>query len=132
MESRVAFVGTFWQKYTLAAVCHPIRTRGWWPKEGITKLDVIRYYADIEAFGQTIVAPYAVWRRPHAPVSTPLAPDEVDPKLDPARYTCAPSSATSQAGKPGRTSGRDDSTCLVSRRARGAPPLNPREIRPQS
>jgi DNA primase len=87
MESRVAFVGTFWQKYTLAAVCHPIRTRGWWPKEGITKLDVIRYYADIEAFGQTIVAPYAVWRRPHAPVSTPLAPDEVDPKLDPARYT---------------------------------------------
>jgi bifunctional non-homologous end joining protein LigD len=38
------------------------------------------------AFGQTIVAPYSVRRRPHAPVSTPLAWDEVSPRLDPATY----------------------------------------------
>jgi bifunctional non-homologous end joining protein LigD len=38
------------------------------------------------AFGQTIVAPYAVRRRPRAPISTPLAWDEVDPKLDPAEF----------------------------------------------
>lgn len=38
------------------------------------------------AFGQTIVAPYAVRPRPRAPISTPLAWDEVDPKLDPARF----------------------------------------------
>jgi bifunctional non-homologous end joining protein LigD len=39
------------------------------------------------AFGQTIVAPYSVRRRPRAPVSTPLDWEEVDPRLDPARYT---------------------------------------------
>jgi bifunctional non-homologous end joining protein LigD len=38
------------------------------------------------AFGQTIVAPFSVRRRPAAPVSTPLDWDEVDPRLDPARY----------------------------------------------
>jgi len=37
-------------------------------------------------FGQTIAAPYSVRRRPHAPVSTPLHWDEVDPKLDPAKF----------------------------------------------
>ncbi|HEV8309186.1 MAG TPA: non-homologous end-joining DNA ligase [Methylomirabilota bacterium] len=47
-----------------------------------------RVFADAlrNAFGQTIVAPYSVRRRPKAPVSTPLAWDEVDPRLDPARY----------------------------------------------
>jgi len=38
------------------------------------------------AFGQTIAAPYSVRRRPHAPISTPLDWDEVDPKLDPAKF----------------------------------------------
>jgi len=47
-----------------------------------------RVFADAlrNAFGQTIVAPYSVRRRPRAPVSTPLAWEEVDAKLDPARY----------------------------------------------
>jgi bifunctional non-homologous end joining protein LigD len=47
-----------------------------------------RVFADAlrNAFGQTIVAPYSVRRRPRAPVSTPLDWKEVDPKLDPARY----------------------------------------------
>ena len=47
-----------------------------------------RVFADAlrNAFGQTIVAPYAVRRRPRAPISTPLDWDEVDPKLDPATY----------------------------------------------
>jgi bifunctional non-homologous end joining protein LigD len=48
-----------------------------------------RVYADPfrNAFLQTIVTPYAVRRRPHAPVSTPLAWDEVTPKLDPGSFT---------------------------------------------
>jgi bifunctional non-homologous end joining protein LigD len=47
-----------------------------------------RVFADAlrNAFGQTIVAPYCVRRRPKAPVSTPLDWDEVDRRLDPARY----------------------------------------------
>jgi bifunctional non-homologous end joining protein LigD len=45
-----------------------------------------RVYIDLgrNVFGATIVAPYSVRRRPHAPVSTPLAWDEVRPELDPA------------------------------------------------
>ncbi len=48
-----------------------------------------RVYADPfrNGYMQTIVSPYSVRRRPHAPVSTPLAWDEVSPKLDPARFT---------------------------------------------
>ena len=47
-----------------------------------------RVFADAlrNAFGQTIVPPYSVRRRPRAPVSTPLDWSEVDPKLDPARF----------------------------------------------
>jgi bifunctional non-homologous end joining protein LigD len=47
-----------------------------------------RVFADAmrNAYGQTIVPPYSVRRRPRAPVSTPLAWDEVSPKLDPATF----------------------------------------------
>lgn len=36
--------------------------------------------------GQTIVAPYAVRPRPHAPVSTPLSWEEVNTDLDPTKF----------------------------------------------
>ena len=38
-----------WQNYTLAdvSVTHPDKV--WWPDENITKLDVIRYYAEVES-----------------------------------------------------------------------------------
>lgn len=47
-----------------------------------------RVFADAlrNAFGQTIAAPFSVRRRPRAPISTPLAWDEVDPELDPTRF----------------------------------------------
>jgi bifunctional non-homologous end joining protein LigD len=35
---------------------------------------------------QTVVSPYSVRRKPHAPVSTPLAWPEVEPSLDPADF----------------------------------------------
>jgi bifunctional non-homologous end joining protein LigD len=47
-----------------------------------------RVFADAlrNAFGQTIVSPYSVRRRPLAPVSTPLDWSEVRPKLDPSVF----------------------------------------------
>jgi bifunctional non-homologous end joining protein LigD len=47
-----------------------------------------RVFADAmrNAYGQTIVPPYSVRRRPRAPVSTPLAWDEVSPRLDPVAF----------------------------------------------
>ena len=35
---------------------------------------------------QTVVSPYSVRRKPHAPVSTPVAWSEVTPKLDPSSF----------------------------------------------
>jgi bifunctional non-homologous end joining protein LigD len=37
-------------------------------------------------FGQTVVAPYSVRRRPKAPFSTPLSWPEVSPALDPSQF----------------------------------------------
>jgi bifunctional non-homologous end joining protein LigD len=50
-----------------------------------------RVYLDTgrNGFGQTVVAPYSVRRRPKAPVSTPLDWAEVVPSLRPERYNMA-------------------------------------------
>jgi bifunctional non-homologous end joining protein LigD len=47
-----------------------------------------RVYLDAFRNGsvQTVVSPYSVRRKPHAPVSTPLAWSEVKPSLDPSTY----------------------------------------------
>lgn len=37
-------------------------------------------------FGQTVVAPYSVRRKPHAPISTPLDWSELKPTLDPSSF----------------------------------------------
>lgn len=37
-------------------------------------------------FGQTVVAPYSVRRRPKVPISTPLQWNEVKPALDPSKF----------------------------------------------
>lgn len=37
-------------------------------------------------FAQTVVTPYSVRRKPHAPISTPLSWTEVKPSLDPAKF----------------------------------------------
>jgi len=48
-----------------------------------------RVYMDVLRNGkvQTVVSPYSVRRKQHAPVSTPLAWPEVKPSLDPATFT---------------------------------------------
>ena len=50
-------------------------------RKGRVYLDPFR-----NGFAQTVVAPYSMRRFPHATISTPLAWDEVDPKLDPGRF----------------------------------------------
>jgi bifunctional non-homologous end joining protein LigD len=40
-------------------------------------------------FGQTVVTPWSVRRKPGAPVSTPLSWDELDPRLSPGRFRLA-------------------------------------------
>src|SRR5215469_373950 len=48
-----------------------------------------RVYLDAFRNGtvQTVVSPYSVRRKPHAPISTPLAWSEVKPSLDPETFT---------------------------------------------
>ena len=53
-------------------------------RKGRVYLDPFR-----NGFAQTVVAPYSVRKFPGAPVSTPLAWDEVDPKLTPGRFHIA-------------------------------------------
>jgi bifunctional non-homologous end joining protein LigD len=50
-------------------------------RKGRVYLDPFR-----NGFGQTVVTPYSVRRRPHAPVSTPLDWKEVKATLDPASF----------------------------------------------
>jgi len=50
-------------------------------RKGRVYLDPFR-----NGFSQTVVAPYSVRKFPGAPVSTPLAWDEVDPRLSPSTF----------------------------------------------
>ena len=52
------------------------------------------------AFGQTVVAPFSVRRRPKAPVSTPLDWSEVTPKLDPREFNLGNFSARLRQADP--------------------------------
>jgi bifunctional non-homologous end joining protein LigD len=58
---------------------HSVQARG-----GRVYLDPFR-----NAFGQTVVTPFSLRRRPKAPVSTPLDWSEVTPKLHPADFNLA-------------------------------------------
>jgi bifunctional non-homologous end joining protein LigD len=62
------------------------------PKELTTEHSIAargnRVYLDPfrNGFGQTVVAPYSVRRKPHAPVSTPLDWSELKSNIDPAEF----------------------------------------------
>jgi bifunctional non-homologous end joining protein LigD len=64
-----------------------------WPKELTMEMRIAarkgRVFLDSfrNAFGQTVVSPYSVRRRPHAPVSTPLAWSEVTESLRAEDFT---------------------------------------------
>jgi bifunctional non-homologous end joining protein LigD len=64
-----------------------------WPKEVTMEMRIAarkgRVFLDSfrNAFGQTVVSPYSVRRRPHAPVSTPLSWGEVVPSLRSEDFT---------------------------------------------
>lgn len=77
----LAFAREFCERLAAAhprelTVEHSIEARG-----GRVYLDPFR-----NAFGQTVVTPFSVRRRPKAPVSTPLEWSEVTPKLDPTNF----------------------------------------------
>lgn len=63
-----------------------------YPKELTTEHSLAargkRVYVDVARNGkvQTVASPYSVRRKPHAPISTPLAWSEVKPFLDPASF----------------------------------------------
>jgi len=52
------------------------------------------------AFGQTVVTPFSVRRRPKAPVSTPLDWSEVTSKLDPREFNLGNFSARLRQADP--------------------------------
>ena len=64
-----------------------------WPKELTMEMRIAarkgRVFLDSfrNAFGQTVVSPYSVRRRPHAPVSTPLTWNEVKPSIRAEDFT---------------------------------------------
>jgi bifunctional non-homologous end joining protein LigD len=61
----------------IATIARPLRDRG-----GKVYVDYLQ-----NGFGKTIAAPFSVRPKPGAPVSTPLAWNEVTARLDPARHT---------------------------------------------
>jgi len=88
-----------------------------------------RVYIDIarNVFGATLVAPYSVRHRPHAPVSTPLRWDEVQSDLDPAGLNVLTVPDRLAGADPWRTFWSDLQD-LPSRRA--GPRAKPRKRRP--
>jgi len=68
------------------------RLAGAYPKELTTEHSLSargnRVYIDVARNGkvQTVVSPYSVRRKPHAPISTPLSWSEVKPFLDPSSF----------------------------------------------
>lgn len=79
-----------------------------------------RVYIDIarNVFGATVVAPYSVRHRPHAPVSTPLRWEEVRAELDPARLNILTLPARLAADDPWRAFWSDLQDLPVSRASR--------------
>jgi bifunctional non-homologous end joining protein LigD len=79
-----------------------------------------RVYLDIarNVCGATIVAPYAVRHRPHAPVSTPLTWDEVRPDLDPAHLNVRTLGGRLSADDPWRAFWSDLQELPASRTSR--------------
>jgi len=75
--ARLLAVLTVEEAPAIATVARPIRSRE------------RKVYVDFgqNGHGRTIVAPYSARPRPGAPVSCPLAWEEVGPDLDPARFT---------------------------------------------
>ncbi len=77
-----------------------------WPKNLTMEMRVAarkgRVFLDSfrNAFGQTVVSPYSVRRRPHAPVSTPLAWSEVKPSLQAEDFTIGNFAARLQKSDP--------------------------------
>ena len=69
-----------------------LRVAGAHPKQLTTEHSIAargdKVYVDPfrNGFGQTVLAPYSVRRRPEAPVSTPLDWSELKPTLDPASF----------------------------------------------
>jgi bifunctional non-homologous end joining protein LigD len=59
-----------------------------------------RVYPFRNAFGQTVVTPFSVRRRPKAPVSTPLQWSEVTPGLDPTKFNIGNFSKRLQQSDP--------------------------------
>jgi bifunctional non-homologous end joining protein LigD len=77
-----------------------------YPKELTTEHSIAarrnRVYVDVARNGkvQTVVSPYAVRRKPRAPISTPLTWSEVKPFLDPASFNLGNFRARMRAKDP--------------------------------
>ena len=90
-----------------------------------------RVYIDIarNVFGATIVAPYSVRHRPHAPVSTPLTWSEVRADLDPVSLNLRTLPDRLSAGDPWETFWSDPQKLPSSRVPRASKRPAPRKGR---